>query len=64
MHYLLEPVADGTKLTLTNEATLPRFVLPFAPLFQRSVQRMFDRDVVRLRSAIVAEKGAGHEVTA
>lgn len=58
MRYVLEPVADGTKLTLSNEATLPRFVLPFAPLLQRSVQRMFDRDVVRLRGAIEAEKAA------
>jgi len=32
MRYLLERVADGTKLTLSNAATLPRFVLPFAPL--------------------------------
>jgi uncharacterized protein YndB with AHSA1/START domain len=64
MRYLLEPVAGGTKLTLSNEATLPRFVVAVAPLLQRSVQRMFDRDVVRLRSAIETEKGAGHEVTA
>jgi hypothetical protein len=64
MRYLLEPVADGTKLTLTNEATLPRFVLPFAPLLQRSVQRMFDRDVGRLRGVVEAEKTANDEVTA
>jgi hypothetical protein len=64
MRYLLEPVADGTKLTLTNEATLPRFVLPFAPLLQRSVQRMFDRDVGRLRRVVEAEKTANDEVTA
>ncbi len=59
MRYLLELVPDGTRLTLSNEATLPRFVLPFAPLLQRSVQRMFDRDVDRLRAAIEAERAAG-----
>ena len=52
MRYLLERVAGGTKLTLANTAALPRFVRPFAPLLQRSVQRMFDRDVGRLRAAI------------
>jgi uncharacterized protein YndB with AHSA1/START domain len=52
MRYSLEPVVGGTKLTLSNEATLPRFVLPFAPLLRRSVQRMFDRDVERLREKI------------
>jgi len=56
MRYSLRPVADGTKLTLSNTATLPRFVRPFARLLQRSVQRMFDRDVARLRAAIEAEQ--------
>jgi uncharacterized protein YndB with AHSA1/START domain len=64
MRYVLEPVADGTKLTLSNEATLPRVVLPFAPLLQRSVQRMFDRDVGRLRAAIEAEEPGANKVTA
>jgi hypothetical protein len=64
MRYLVEPVADGTtKLTLTNEATLPRFILPFAPLLQRNVQRVFDRDVGRLRGLVEAEKTANDEVT-
>ncbi len=61
MRYLVEPVADGTKLTLTNEATLPRFVLPFAPLLQRSVQGMFNRDVGRLRGLVEAENAADDE---
>ena len=61
MRYLLEPVAGGTKLTLSNAATLPRFVLPFAPLLQGSVQRMFGRDVGRLRALIEAEKAASDE---
>ena len=64
MRYVLERVADGTKLTLTNDAALPRFVLPFAPLLQLSVQRMFDRDVGRLRGVVEAEKTANDEVTA
>jgi len=64
MRYLLEQVAGGTKLTLSNTAALPRFVLPFAPLLQRSVQRMFDRDVERLRAAIEYEPTAADRVTA
>ncbi len=64
MRYVLEPAAGGTKLTLSNDATLPRFVLPFAPLLQRSVQGMFDRDVERLRGVIEAGKTASDEVTA
>lgn len=56
MRYSLEPVADGTKLTLSNEATLPRFVQPFGPLLERSVQRMLNRDVKRLRDVIEAEE--------
>ena len=63
MRYSLERVPDGTRLTLSNEARLPRFVLPFTPLLQRSVQRMFDRDVDRLRAAIEAEKAARDSAT-
>jgi len=58
MRYVLEPVTDGTTLTLSNEAALPLLILPFAPLLQRSVQRMFDRDVQRLRGAIEADMSA------
>jgi uncharacterized protein YndB with AHSA1/START domain len=60
MRYSLERVAGGTKLTLSNEATLPRFVLLFVPLLRQSVQRMFDRDVERLRERI--EAGAADRV--
>ncbi len=55
MRYELEPVAAGTRLTLSNEAPLPRFLRPVAPLLQRSVQGMFERDVARLKSVIEAE---------
>jgi hypothetical protein len=54
MRYALEPAPEGTKLTLSNEFTLPGFVMPFAPLLRRSVQRMFARDVARLRDVIEA----------
>lgn len=54
MRYALELVANGTRVTLSNEATLPRFILPFAPILERSVQAMFARDVVRLRQTIEA----------
>jgi uncharacterized protein YndB with AHSA1/START domain len=64
MRYSLEPVADGTKFTLSNETTLPRFLQPFGPFLRRSVQRMFDRDVERLRDTIEAEEAADREVTA
>ena len=59
MRYVLERVAEGTQLTLSNTATLPRFVRLLAPLLERSVQRMFDRDVERLRAAIEAEPTGG-----
>lgn len=64
MRYELEPVADGTRVTLSNEARLPLFVLPLAPFVQRSIQRMFDRDVGRLRDVVEAEKTANDQVTA
>jgi len=60
MRYSLHAVSGGTTLTLSNESTLPRFVLLFAPLLRRSVQRMFDRDVERLREMI--EAGAADRV--
>ena len=63
MRYDLASTADGTKLTLVSEATLPFPALPFAPLLERSVQRMFDRDVGRLRATIQAGTG-GDELTA
>lgn len=55
MRYELEPVAAGTRLTLSNDAPLPRFMRLGAPLLERSVQGMFERDVARLKSVIEAE---------
>ena len=52
MRYVLEPVASGTKLTLSNEAPLPGWMTLVEPLLQRSVQKMFERDVARLKGVI------------
>ncbi|HET7726007.1 MAG TPA: SRPBCC family protein [Candidatus Limnocylindrales bacterium] len=52
MRYELEPVPGGTRLTLSNEAQLPRWLTPFEPLLARNVQGMFERDVRRLKAAI------------
>jgi hypothetical protein len=63
MRYALAPMAQGTKLTLATEATLPRVMVPLAPLLRRSVQRMFERDVTRLRNAIETADTAADAVT-
>lgn len=55
MRYDLEPVAEGTRLTLFNEAATSGWMKLFEPLLQRSVQGMFERDVARLKSVIEAE---------
>lgn len=52
MRYRLEAVGAGTKLTLSNDATLMAPMRPFEPLLRRSVQAMFDRDVGRLREVL------------
>jgi hypothetical protein len=57
MRYSLVQVADGTRLTLSNDFTLPGYMRLFAPVLRRSVQRMFERDVRRLRDLV--ESGAG-----
>jgi hypothetical protein len=54
MRYAVEPVAEGTKLTLTNEAPGSAWMKPFEPLLRRSVQGMFERDVARLKALIDA----------
>jgi len=54
MRYALEPVAEGTRLTLTNEAPGSVWMTPFEPLLQRNVQGMFERDVARLKALIEA----------
>jgi uncharacterized protein YndB with AHSA1/START domain len=58
MRYLLEPVARGTKLTLSNEAPFRGWMKLVEPLLERSVQRMFERDVARLKAVIEAEVAA------
>ena len=55
MRYTLEAVPEGTRLTLSNEWTLPWFMGPFGSLLRRSVQRMFDRDVRRLRDVLTRD---------
>lgn len=61
MRYALEAIPEGTRLTLSNEWTLPWAMAPFGGLLRRNVQRMFDRDVRRLRDVI---EGRGTEVAA
>jgi uncharacterized protein YndB with AHSA1/START domain len=57
MRYALEPVSTGTRLTLSNEAPMPWFMRPAARFLERSIQGMFERDVVRLKSTIEADLG-------
>lgn len=52
MRYTLLPETGGTKLTLSNEFGLTAFMMPLAPILRRSVQRMFERDVRRLRDLL------------
>jgi hypothetical protein len=55
MRYAVEPVEEGTKLTLSNEAPGIGWMKPFEPLLQRNIQGMFERDVLRLKALIEAE---------
>lgn len=55
MRYTLERVAEGTRLTLANDAPVGRWMKPFESLLQRNVQGMFERDVARLKALIEAE---------
>ena len=55
MRYGVEPVPEGTRLTLSNEAPASGWMKVFEPLLQRSVQGMFERDVARLKALIEAE---------
>jgi uncharacterized protein YndB with AHSA1/START domain len=52
MRYEVDPVPEGSRLTLSNEAQVPRWIKPFERLLQRNVQRMFERDVERLKAVI------------
>lgn len=58
MRYDLEPVVEGTGLTLSNDAPLSPWLKPFEPWLRRNVQGMFERDVSRLKAAIEAELAA------
>lgn len=58
MRYSLEPVPEGTRLTLSNEASMPGWMKPFEPLLRRSVQGMFERDIARLKALIEAAPAA------
>jgi uncharacterized protein YndB with AHSA1/START domain len=55
MRYELEPVAAGTRLTLSNEGALGGWMKPFQALLERNVQGMFERDVARLKAVIEAD---------
>jgi hypothetical protein len=55
MRYPLEPVTEGTRLTLSNEAPGSAWMQRFEPLLRRNVQGMFERDVARLKALIEAE---------
>lgn len=55
MRYAVEPLADGTQLTLSNEAPVDGWMKPLEPLLRRSVEGMFDRDVARRKAIIEAE---------
>lgn len=52
MRYRLEALGSGTRLTLSNDATLMAPMRPFEPLLRRNVQAMFERDVRRLRDVL------------
>lgn len=56
--YTVEPVAEGVRLTLSNEAPVSGWMKPMEAVLQRSVQRMFERDVARLKAIIEAEAQA------
>jgi len=55
MRYAIEPLAEGTRLTLSNDAPIGGWMKPLKPLLRRSVQGMFERDVARLKAIIEAE---------
>lgn len=55
MRYEVEPVAEGSRLTLSNEAPVPGWMKLVEGRLQRNVQAMFERDVARLKSVIESE---------
>ena len=58
MRYEVQSCAEGSRLTLSNEAQMPGWIGPFESLLQRNVQGMFERDVERLKSVIESEGGS------
>jgi len=62
MRYRLEPVAGGTRLTLSNDAALGGWMKFFQPVLQRNVQGMFERDVARLKAVIEADLASARPV--
>lgn len=52
MRYSIEPAPEGSRLALSNEAELPRWMKPLEPVLRRNVQAMFERDVARLKDVI------------
>ena len=59
MHYSLVPTAGGSLMTLSNDFDLPALMRPFFPVLRRSIQRMFERDVSRLRELLEANQPLG-----
>lgn len=55
MRYALDATQEGTRLSLSNEASMQGWMKRLEPLLRRNVQGMFDRDVARLRAVIEAE---------
>jgi len=58
MRFTIEPVADGSRLTLSNEAPASAWLKPFEAILERNVQGMFERDVARLKAVIEADVAA------
>ena len=55
MRYEIEPHDEGSRLTLSNQGELSRWLRPFDRLLQQNVQGMFERDVARLKAVIEAD---------
>jgi hypothetical protein len=55
MRFELDDVAGSTKLRLSAISPMPLVMRPMTPFIRRSVQGMFDRDVLRLRDVVESE---------
>ena len=58
MRYVIEPLADGSRLVLSNEAPAAPWMKLFEARLQRNVQGMFERDIARLKAIVEDEAGA------